>query len=98
MWRKRVGVEPTPESAKDTGHGFEDHEDHRTPFASANSIADAMMVRDERPGSPTRSGKLQAAPTKSLVGQERWEAMTAACWVRIKAATRSYSAGLVQTS
>ena len=42
MWRKRVGVEPTPESAKDTGHGFEDHEDHRTPFASANSIADAM--------------------------------------------------------
>src|SRR5260370_39467267 len=41
-WRKRVGVEPTPESAKDTGHGFEDHEDHRTPFASANSIADAM--------------------------------------------------------
>ncbi len=42
MWRKRVGVEPTPESAKDTGHGFEDHEDHRTPFASANSIADAL--------------------------------------------------------
>src|SRR2546429_959528 len=41
-WRKRVGVEPTPESAKDTGYGFEDHEDHRTPFASANSIADAM--------------------------------------------------------
>src|SRR5260370_23250333 len=41
-WRKRVGVEPTPESAKDTGHGFEDHEDHRTSFASANSIADAM--------------------------------------------------------
>src|SRR5256884_7867496 len=28
-WRKRVGVEPTPESAKDTGYGFEDHEDHR---------------------------------------------------------------------
>jgi hypothetical protein len=33
-----VGVEPTPESAKDTGDGFEDHEDHRTPFASGKSI------------------------------------------------------------
>jgi hypothetical protein len=38
MWRKRVGVEPTPESAKDTGYGFEDHEDHRAPFASGSSI------------------------------------------------------------
>jgi len=36
------GSRTHPESAKDTGHGFEDHEDHRTPFASANSIADAM--------------------------------------------------------
>src|SRR5713226_78019 len=35
MWRKRVGVEPTPEPAKDTGNGFEGHEDHRAPFASA---------------------------------------------------------------
>src|SRR5712691_9288819 len=34
-WRKRVGVEPTPEPAKDTGNGFEGHEDHRAPFASA---------------------------------------------------------------
>jgi hypothetical protein len=38
IWRKRVGVEPTPESAKDTGYGFEDHEDHRAPFASGSSI------------------------------------------------------------
>src|SRR5712691_10746510 len=35
LWRKRVGVEPTPEPAKDTGNGFEGHEDHRAPFASA---------------------------------------------------------------
>ena len=42
MWRKRVGVEPTPESAKDTGYGFEDHEDHRAPFASASSIEEAL--------------------------------------------------------
>jgi hypothetical protein len=38
LWRKRVGVEPTPESAKDTGYGFEDHEDHRALCASASSI------------------------------------------------------------
>ena len=31
-----MGVEPTPESAKDTGYGFEDHEDHRAPCASAS--------------------------------------------------------------
>jgi len=42
IWRKRVGVEPTPESAKDTGYGFEDHEDHRAPFASASSIEEAL--------------------------------------------------------
>ena len=36
-----MGVEPTPESAKDTGDGFEDHEDHRAPFASASSIEEA---------------------------------------------------------
>ncbi len=38
LWRKRVGVEPTPESAKDTGYGFEDHEDHRAPFASVIAV------------------------------------------------------------
>ena len=37
-----MGVEPTPESAKDTGYGFEDHEDHRAPFASASSIEEAF--------------------------------------------------------
>ena len=33
-WRKRVGVEPTIRAAKDRIAGFEDREDHRTPFAS----------------------------------------------------------------
>src|SRR5207302_5985257 len=46
-WRKRVGVEPTPESAKDTGYGFEDHEDHRAPFASANSIVERLKTPKE---------------------------------------------------
>jgi hypothetical protein len=92
MWRKRVGVEPTIRPAKDRITGFEGRESHRTLFASENSIAwERRLVWDERP--PPKAG-----PTKSLQRQERWEAMAAACWVRIKAATRSYSAGLVQTS
>ena len=49
MWRKRVGVEPTPESAKDTGYGFEDHEDHRAPFASVlpNASNAKALLRHE---------------------------------------------------
>ena len=39
-----MGVEPTPESAKDTGYGFEDHEDHRAPCASASSIEEALSL------------------------------------------------------
>ena len=39
-----MGVEPTPESAKDTGYGFEDHEDHRAPCASASSIEEAAAL------------------------------------------------------
>ncbi len=35
IWRKRVGVEPTILAAKDRINGFEGHEGHRTPFASA---------------------------------------------------------------
>jgi hypothetical protein len=34
-WRKRVGVEPTIHPAKGRIAGFEDREDHRTPFTSA---------------------------------------------------------------
>ncbi len=34
-WRKRVGVEPTILAAKDRINGFEGHEDHRAPGASA---------------------------------------------------------------
>jgi len=33
-----VGVEPTIRPAKDRIAGFEDREDHRTPFASEKSI------------------------------------------------------------
>ena len=43
-----MGVEPTPESAKDTGDGFEDHEDHRAPFASASSIEETPLRAQER--------------------------------------------------
>jgi hypothetical protein len=38
LWRKRVGVEPTIRPAKDRIAGFEGREDHRTPFASVESI------------------------------------------------------------
>jgi|SRR5579872_80795 len=38
LWRKRVGVEPTIRPAKDRIAGFEGREDHRTPFASGESI------------------------------------------------------------
>jgi len=44
-----VGVEPTPESAKDTGYGFEDHEDHRAPCASASSIEEALARAQGEP-------------------------------------------------
>ena len=40
MWRKRVGVEPTILAAKDRINGFEGHENHRIPFASANDYRD----------------------------------------------------------
>src|SRR6202521_4362259 len=36
-WRKRVGVEPTIHPAKGRIAGFEDREDHRTPFTSAHA-------------------------------------------------------------
>ena len=39
-WRKRVGVEPTILAAKDRINGFEGHENHRIPFASANDYRD----------------------------------------------------------
>src|SRR5580698_9474531 len=38
LWRKRVGVEPTIRPAKDRIAGFEGREDHRTLFASVESI------------------------------------------------------------
>ncbi len=38
IWRKRVGVEPTILAAKDRIHGFEGHEDHRTPFAPVSEL------------------------------------------------------------
>jgi hypothetical protein len=38
IWRKRVGVEPTIRPAKGRIAGFEGREDHRTPFASVESI------------------------------------------------------------
>jgi len=43
-WRKRVGVEPTIRSAKDRIAGFEGRGSHRTPFASAGSIAGEESV------------------------------------------------------
>jgi hypothetical protein len=42
MWRKRVGVEPTIQPAKDRIGSFEDCEDHRTPCASAAMIDEAQ--------------------------------------------------------
>ena len=42
IWRKRVGVEPTIRPAKDRIAGFEGRGDHRTPFASASSIEEAL--------------------------------------------------------
>src|SRR2546421_1995242 len=43
-WRKRVGVEPTIRPAKDRIAGFEGRGDHRTPFASATSIAGGKIA------------------------------------------------------
>src|SRR5437764_6722900 len=60
-WRKRVGVEPTPESAKDTGYGFEDHEGHPTPFASANSIVEQFA---DSQGNVRRAGKREWRPAE----------------------------------
>jgi hypothetical protein len=40
FWRKRVGVEPTILAAKDRINGFEGHENHRIPFASADDYRD----------------------------------------------------------
>src|SRR5258708_163620 len=96
-WRKRVGVEPTIRPAKDRITGFEGRESHRTLFASGNSIAwvsDWRLVAGDwwknlirlplwRP--PVRFEFWNGATNC----QERWEAIAAACWVRIKAATRS---------
>src|SRR5215831_8839084 len=45
LWRKRVGVEPTTLAAKDRINGFEGHEGHRTPFASARIIASIAARR-----------------------------------------------------
>jgi len=44
LWRKRVGVEPTILAAKDRINGFEGHENHRIPFASATIIGMAMCA------------------------------------------------------
>ena len=64
-WRKRVRVERTRDIAKMPLAGFEDREDHRTPFASASkSIAPARVgsaraallkvQRQEEPCRPSR--------------------------------------------
>ena len=66
-----MGVEPTIRPAKDRIAGFEGREDHRTPFASVESIE-------------VRRGQFQLPKRPPCV--------------RINAATRSYSFGLVQTS
>src|SRR5271169_4277704 len=43
LWRKRVGVEPTILAAKDRINGFEGHEDHRAPGASAVSKSPRIL-------------------------------------------------------
>jgi len=48
IWRKRVGVEPTIRPAKDRIAGFEGRGDHRTPFASASSIGEALETLKAR--------------------------------------------------
>jgi hypothetical protein len=42
-----VGVEPTTLAAKDRINGFEGHEDHRTPFASAQDYSRELVNLSE---------------------------------------------------
>src|SRR5438045_5392050 len=43
IWRKRVRVEHTLDTAKVPSAGFEDREDHRIPFASASFTHDSRL-------------------------------------------------------
>jgi len=96
-----VGVEPTIRPAKGRIAGFEGRGSHRTPFASTKSIT----------GEETETrctGPVTASTCLFIVDEELQKrcsyrdhagvASTAERCVRIRAATKSYRAGLVQTS
>src|SRR6266849_1001812 len=71
MWRRRVEVESTIRPAKGRIAGFEGRGSHRTPFASAGSIAG----EEKR----FRRGGLTVRKYASTVGRDRSIAQTAAC-------------------
>jgi hypothetical protein len=56
-----VGVEPTIPAAKDGINGFEGHENHRTPFASATDYRDgANGVQPRQTGVQLFAGAAEA--------------------------------------
>src|SRR5260370_31974291 len=81
-WRKRVGVEPPPESAKDTGYGFEDHEDHRAPFASGSSIEEGS--RQAQGGSGGLRGAGRPARRPGWYGSGRPRDCRELGWCRLR--------------
>ena len=62
VWRKRLGVEPSPPAITRAATGFEDREGHRAPFASSQIVrAQRSITRMNAAVSP-RSGNTISAP------------------------------------
>jgi hypothetical protein len=61
-----VGVEPTTPAAKGRINGFEGHEDHRTPFASAPDYSRSTKRAFFRTSFLTAKGKPVLAVTAAL--------------------------------
>ena len=68
-WRKRVRVERTRDGAKPPLAGFEDREDHRTPFASAmqpvvqsgaSITPEPVLLVNSNPRQPSRQAPSRA--------------------------------------
>src|SRR5581483_2339714 len=57
-WRKRVRVERTGDGANPPPAGFEDREDHRTPFASVLWMSTAATIKNPRHARSRREGPL----------------------------------------
>ena len=89
-----MGVGPTIRSAKERITGFEGRESHRTLFASSSTVTSQQRAEDS-----VGSSLAFNIAVISLKFSNATQTRTGIAWcVRISAATRSCSAGLVHTS